>query len=323
MSWVAWRQQRLLLLVVTALVAVVAGVLLFYRLDALSYLDGHGLRRCMLAGGTGCPSAGTSAFDAAYGGYGGMVPFLLLALPLLVGMFAGAPLFAREYEQETHIFALTQSISRNRWWATKLLSSGVPVLVLTLALGLVSAWAMEPFAAISPSRLRVPGFETQGLVVGAYTLLAFAIGASAGLLIRNTLGAMAITIGGYFALIVTVANAARPHYLASKYLLAPVERTENGPFAVGPRGVPAGSWRVRSGFLDRSGHGVVVSGPDSCFEPAHFVGCLKRNGVVSTYAEYHPPSQFWSFQLIESCVVLAIVVVLLGLGAWGLHRRPY
>lgn len=321
MSWVALRQQRLLLLLLTTLVVAIAAVLVFYRINALSFLDENGIHRCMLSGGEGCPTEAVSAFDDAYGGFVSTIPFALLAVPLLVGMFAGAPLFAREFEQDTHIFALTQSISRTRWWATKVALSAVPALLLTLALGALSAWAMQPFTAISPSRLRVPGFETEGTVIGAYTLLAFALGATTGLLVRNTLGAMAITIAGYLAVIVTLANTARPHYLGTRYLQSSVDDLRNGMTSIGPSGVPAGSWQVRSGFLGSDGNPINV--PDACFGTPGLSGCLKRNGVTSTFAEYHPPSQFWSMQLAESGIVLVLAVALIGLGAWVLRKWPY
>src|ERR1700677_4999172 len=48
------------------------------------------------------------------------VSLLLLIAPALAGMFWGAPLVAREYENGTYRLVWTQSSSRARWLAAKL-----------------------------------------------------------------------------------------------------------------------------------------------------------------------------------------------------------
>jgi plasmid stabilization system protein ParE len=43
------------------------------------------------------------------------VAILFVVLPLLVGLFYGAPLVAREIEYGTHRFVWTQGVSRRHW----------------------------------------------------------------------------------------------------------------------------------------------------------------------------------------------------------------
>ena len=48
-----------------------------------------------------------------------LVGILLIFLPLLVGLFYGAPLVAREVEHGTHRLVWTQGISRRHWALVK------------------------------------------------------------------------------------------------------------------------------------------------------------------------------------------------------------
>jgi ABC-2 family transporter len=288
MIWVAWRQQRLLTLISLGLVAVVAIGMAALWIDVSSVLP-----------------ADSNVLSKQYSdaiNYSGM---LMLALPLLLGMFAGAPVFARELEQGTHVFGLTQSIGRTRWWATKLLVAGLPVIIAMTLLGLLNAKALGPLSVVMTSRMQLPMFESQGVVVGAYTALAFAIGTTAGLLVRSTLAAMAITIGGYLAMLIVIPNAARPHYATPVY--SPTG-TVPGP----------GVWRTEIGYLDVRGNAVDFSGGDCGLKSLQ--ECMAEQGVVGQFVRYHPVDRFWSFQFIEAGIFVGVAAVLLGLGAWAVRR---
>jgi len=281
MTWVAWRQQRLLTVVSLGLVAVVAAGMGALWVDASTH---------------------SGRLADRYGGLLGYIPLVMLALPVLLGMFAGAPVFARDVEQGTHVFALTQSIGRTRWWATKLLVAGVPVTIAMTLLGLLNAKALEPVGFLVSNRLQTPMFESQGLVLGVYTAAAFALGATAGLLVRTTLGAMATTLAGYLGLLVLVGNAARPRYAT------PLESTTP----------ELGAWNVGRDYVDARGQHVPFSYSGCATEDVQ--ACLADHGVVGQVLRYHPVSRFWDFQLIESGLVVVVVVALLGVGAWAVRR---
>ncbi|PRY42186.1 ABC transporter permease [Umezawaea tangerina] len=287
MTWVAWRQQRLLTLVSLALVALVGAGMAALWADLSSVLP-----------------ADPAVLDERYGDLLGYVPFVMLAMPVLLGMFAGAPVFAREFEQGTHVFGLTQSIGRTRWWATKLLVAGLPVTVAMALLGLLNAKALGPLSSILTSRLQTPMFESQGYVLGAYTAVAFALGATAGLVVRSTLGAMAITLAGYVGVLAAVANLGRPHYAGTEY---------SASGAVEP-----GAWRVEIGYLDAQGATTTFAG-QKCGETP-IAQCLLDQGVAGRFARYHPVSQFWEFQGAESGIVVLVVGVLVAVSAWAVRR---
>ncbi|GGP54689.1 ABC transporter permease [Saccharothrix coeruleofusca] len=284
MTWVAWRQQRLQVLISLAIITALAAVMVYTGFDARS-LD-------------------ETAVEDKYGMYLGYLQLLLLALPVLLGAFAGGPLFAREIEQGAHVFSLTQSIGRTRWWATKIAVAGLPVVLGMTLLGLVNAWADPALSTLRGARLAIPSFEVQGVAIGAYTALAFTLGATAGLLVRNTLGAMVTAIVGYVPVLIAVGNGLRPHY------------AEPQGGVVDSTMLREKAWRVETSYVDGAGNPVdlrAVCGDDvnRCFE----------EGKVRVHALFHPDDRFWAFQAVEAGVFLALSAALLGLGAWVLHRR--
>lgn len=322
MTWVAYRQQRVQLLASLVLIGVVAAVLVYFRFDALGYLREHGIEGCERVDDGRCGSAAMSAFVSEYHAYASSaIPLVLLCLPVLLGMFAGAPLFAREFERGTQVFALTQSVGRLRWWLTKLVVAGLPVVLAMILLGLVNVWAMEPLRAVVHGRMTTPGLEIQGLVLAGYTALAFALGVTASLVSKNTVVAMAATIGVYLVLLVSVANVARPHYQS------PVERrgTVADAAVIGSRSgrglVPDDAWWVGSRYFDATGAAVTFD-PSSCREADGTIEpCLRRQGVAVVSAQYHPDSHFWPFQLMESGLVLLLGAILIGVSGWVVITR--
>src|SRR5204862_6772101 len=74
----------------------------------------------------------------------------ILGLPALIGVFIGAPLFARELEQGTHVLAFTQSVSRIRWMSSKILVSAGPALAVVAVLQLLVEWWVAAAGKIGP-----------------------------------------------------------------------------------------------------------------------------------------------------------------------------
>lgn len=285
MTWVAWRQQRLQILLSLGIIAGLAALMTFVRFDAQSITDAQ-------------------LVDDRYSTYINYLRLVLLALPVLLGMFAGAPLFGREIEHGTHVFGLTQSIGRTRWWATKILVAGLPVIVGMTLLGLLNAWASVPLQAVMfGGRLVTPTFEIQGLTLGAYTALAFTLSATFGLLARNTLAAMVITVIAYAPVIGVIANALRPAYAT------PVTSTDGD--------MPTGAWIVESSYVDSAGNHVPFS-PAGC--DTTLSECMKAQGVVREVA-FQPDDRFWSFQVIEGGLFVALAALVVGVSAWALHNR--
>jgi len=65
---------------------------------------------------------------------------LVLVTPALIGMFWGAPLVAREFEEGTYRLAWTQSVTRTRWLVVKLAVVGLATAWPAWLLPGCSAW---------------------------------------------------------------------------------------------------------------------------------------------------------------------------------------
>jgi hypothetical protein len=147
-------------------------------------------------------------------------------------------------------------------------------------------------------------FDAIGIVPVAYTLFAVALGATCGVLVRQTLGAMVLVLVLFVGLRVSVAVVARPHYQPA---VTSTATTTGGLEGVQ---VPTGSWVMDLSFDQGDGrHGNVRM----CLPPRS--GCVDRYTVT-----YQPGDRFWRFQLIESGIYLGLTVLLLG-ATWLLVQR--
>ena len=125
----------------------------------------------------------------------------LLAAPVLLALFAGPPVVARELENGTFRYAWTQGIGRVRWTVAKLAFLGSVVTIAALAASQLFTWLFAPFLTQQNLTVLTPAvFETRGVVYAAWTLTAFCLGAFLGTLLRRVLPAMAATLGVYLAL---------------------------------------------------------------------------------------------------------------------------
>jgi hypothetical protein len=294
MIWVTWRQQRVQILATLGIVLVLSAILVYVRSDALSLLPDMQL------------------VSDTYNQFLQYFVLAMLAFPPLLGIFIGAPLFAREVEQGTHIFGLTQSVSRRRWLLTKFGMAGGSLAILMFALGLVAAWALEPIDFVLTGRMAATVFETQGLTLGVYSLLAFAVGATAGLLLRNTLAAMVATLVLYTLLVMTVANEVRPHYATPTHFEGAAGDTSQM--------APLGSKTVAAGYIDANGKEVGFSPLDCNRTMSPIPDCMREKGIVSTYTDVHLPEQFWRFQFTETALFLLLSGGVFAFGL-GMSRR--
>jgi hypothetical protein len=121
MTWVTWRQYRYQGALAAALLAALAVVLLITGLHAAQVWH-SALAGCMKDNGCGNLSLSSP----------GVMTLVVAtsAVPLLPGLFWGAPTVAHELETGTNQFAWTQSITKRRWLAVRaawlLLAAAVP-----------------------------------------------------------------------------------------------------------------------------------------------------------------------------------------------------
>jgi hypothetical protein len=327
--WLSWRQFRVQALVAAVFLAALAAVLGVTGLRLAHFYDSSGIGACTAAGATDCDRLQLDFLDHYHSLR--VIGSLLIGAPAIIGAFWGAPLVARELEGGTHRLVWTQSVTRARWLAVKLVIVGAASVVVAAAFSALFTWWAGPLdrVAASGSRLTPAIFDQRGIVPVGYAAFAFTLGVTAGLLLRRTLPAMATTLVGFTVVRMTIQSGVRPH------LLAPVHVSYPPPIydqANSPLGTNA--WVISSKVVDAAGH-VVATGDPAGFSTntlaaachgspnlpdTFFQQCADRLGLHNL-ATLQPASRYWAFQAWETAIFLALALALVAFCFWWTSRR--
>ncbi|GAA5200936.1 ABC transporter permease [Rugosimonospora acidiphila] len=318
MTWLVWRQHRRAGLVMVIVLAAIAAFLVPTGLQMRH--AAKGFSDCVAKLGHGqvvAPQALNDCHQLSQvfvNRYTPMtyVAILLLFAPVLVGMFWGAPLVAREVEQGTHRFAWTQGVSRRRWTLTKAALVGGFVVLAAVAYALLINWWIQPFTVGNGSRLASGLFDSQGVVPVAYTLFAVALGVFAGSYWRKVLPAMGVTLAGFAVVRLGVALIARPNFGTPEIAKIPVASQAifndfNGNLVL-DRAV-----RLADGTTVMNDAMVSCPGGRARPVPAGGDPLAAACGKPGTYnwLSYQPADRFWPFQYIEAGIFVVLAAVLL------------
>jgi hypothetical protein len=210
MLWVTWRQHRGLLISVLAVFTVAMAAMLVY--GARIHHDYAILRACRPAASPACQGI-ANYFNSTDWHLGNYLQVAVLAAPVLLSMFAGPPVVARDLENSTYRYAWTQGIGRVRWTVAKIAILGAAVTIAAFAVSQLFTWFFAPFLVTEQLTVYTASvFVTHGVCYAAWTLTAFCLGAFLGTLVRRTLAAMAITPVLYGALAALTWFGLRRHY---------------------------------------------------------------------------------------------------------------
>jgi hypothetical protein len=317
MTWLIWRQHRTEVCVLGLLVGVFGVALLVLGTQAHDLFPG-GPARC--AGEAGANEACTASFRRLDEGYG-YVENLLAAfylVPVVIGAFLGAPLLARELEDGTWQLAWTQAVPRMRWLAAKLTALAGVTVMLTAMFTAVLTWFRQPFDAWE-GRFQYDAFDLEGLVPVAYALFAFAVATAAGAILRRSLPAFGVAFGAFLAARMTVALVARPAFATPLTTMEPVPAGGSKP-APGFAG-----WMIERGYADATGRRLSSTEYYELEDAANQAGTnlnqfLHARGIQQ-FGVHHPADRFWTFQLIETAVFIAVAAALIGVVVWRVRRR--
>jgi hypothetical protein len=209
MIWLAWRQQRTETLVVVLVLCIALAVLVPTGLHIASVYDSEGVGAC-LAHPNGTCAVTLDEFTGRWDSLLNLVGWFNLA-PAVIGALLAAPLVL-EFERGTHRLAWTQSVTRRRWLALRLLVIGAGALVSGLLLTALVTWWRTPLDAAGS---RMPdGFDLEGIVPSAYTLFAAALVIAIGVALRRTAAAIGLAVVVFFVVRLALATWARQHYEA-------------------------------------------------------------------------------------------------------------
>ena len=256
-----------------------------------------------------------------------IVPLVLL--PALLGALVGAPLVARELEAGTHRFLWTQGVTRQRWFAY----TAAVAVALTLVAGalyalIAGAW-LDTTNAVTGERFNRL-YDFQGVVPIGAAAFAVAVGIACGVIIRRTVPAMVATLGLFIGVRVFTAVVLRPRFMSATTLDLPFGQDD-------PLG-DAGAWVLSETIFD--GNGVVVGAGGNFIINGETIGelcpnlgangarpapenvdeCLSALGYHTVF-KYHPADRFWTFQLIETGLLLGLACVAITVAALALRRR--
>jgi len=285
MTWVTWRQYRYQGALVAVLFAVLAVVLLLTGLHAAQ------VWHSALAG---CAKSGTCASLVGSNLSLSTPAFVTLvvatsAVPVLPGLFWGAPMVAQELETGTHQFAWTQSITRLRWLAVRTGWLLLGAAVLAGAVSAVVTWWSGPSNALTVDAFQVNRFDITDIVPVGYGIFAMALG----------------TV--YYKL-------TAPFTPTGSYL-------EVSQGILGPNGQPPAAQTASSfGFNGVQVPAVCQQSMSSNPNPQAVLPCLAAHGYRG-YVTYQPASRFWAFQGIETGIFVVLAAALLAVTFWVLQRR--
>ena len=330
MKWLIWRQHRYEILAMLLGAAFIA-IGLVYGADYVPRIRAElGVDTCVPLPTTiaNCAILSTRASDLVQ-------PFRWLVLslffvPAVVGSFIGGPLFARDLERGTHRLAWTQSITRMRWSAAKLLSIlGIGFVAAALIAsvggraGVINGVQTYSFAQSVSLYLAAPAsvvtnpfqnFDFEGPAFVGYVLFAIAIAAFVGTLSRRILVGMFAGLL-LFGVVRLGVYELRPNYeppLAVVYSAAtPTPQAQ----------IPAGAWVVRADYVDIEGRVVPQERVRALLNayrplPPRFdtLAYMADNGALQRVL-YQPTDRYWRFQWTEGLLFFVLTV---GFGAAAL-----
>lgn len=341
MIWLTWRQFRVQAAVGAAAVLLVAvlGVTSRARLDGL--YASSGVAGCARRGV--CAARASSFLNQVNGSVLNHMPLLLgtvlVAVPVLIGMFWGAPVISSELETGSYRLAWSQSVTRSRWLTVKMGLIGLGGLATVAAFSAMVTWSAGPIDQVSMARILPATFSERGLVPVGYAAFGIAFAVAAGTFTRRTIPAMGLTLAA-----LTVAEVAarwiRPHLMppvSALLALAPGDisgigirmlRGGTGVLTVTGTNSTSGGWllttqTVNAAHQPVTGIPLTAAGPlsvQSC-AASRALSCLAyitRRGYRELVT-YQPAGRFWALQWRETAIFLALALALTVFSFWRIR----
>jgi hypothetical protein len=333
MIWLTWRQFRIQAAVVAAMVAAFGLILLVTGPNLAAAYHDSSLAACS----SNCGQAAGN-FLTQVGGYHLaylLGDLLIILLPVVIGLFWGAPLIAREVDSGTFRLAWNQSVTREHWLGVKLGVLGLASMAAAGVLSLILGWWASPIdhAATFQSfggyqdRFFPLVFGTRGIAPLGYAAFAFALGVLVGLMIRRTVPAMGITLAVIAAVQIAFPLLVRPHLITPvRHTTAVTASAIQGIQGTGPgpgrltgvqtatANVP-GAWVISDQTTTASGSTALGAMPSACNGTGDFQTCataIAQKNLKQVVA-YQPANRYWTLQLIETGVYLTVAILL----AWA------
>ncbi|MFJ8165762.1 ABC transporter permease [Streptomyces sp. NPDC096136] len=294
LAWLLARQHRTALVLCVAVTVLASAWMLYRRAVMLDVLDAA--HWPALPGDTIDPVVRKRNAEEL-NSFGNALGFL----PLLFGVFLGAPLISTDREQGTARLVTTQSVTRGRWLRWKLCFALALTALTTGILSLLYGWwwrSAGPLAAFD--WLNGGLFGSSGPVLVATALFTTSLGIAIGALLRRAVPAMTLTfvVSGValFAGDVLKDGLATPRRIVTPLGGPPPQRMWEY--------VQVDQWvGTASGRLYGWSTCVHDAAPDSC---------RAARGIVNTVWEYFGDDQMAGMQWTAAGILLGLAAVLVG-----------
>jgi ABC-type transport system involved in multi-copper enzyme maturation permease subunit len=321
LCWVAWRQHRTALLATLAVLAVGAVAPIYYGLAMHRDFTSLNLAGCVPGADSepGSVSRAARACNAELadfqsdGNRVNQLMALLLPLPVIFGLFIGAPLLAREYESGTYRFTFTQGAGRTRWLVTKICLLTVLTIASTAGFTSLVMWWYAPLVPLDGRIGQTSIQEIYGAVFVARAVFALALGILAGAVLRRVVPAIGATLVAWTAVVIASITAVRPHLL-SPLTVIDMPGTPSGWIIsdvwTSPTREVLNSSQVADDLYSAAAAGHKLDGAQYLFQ----------HGYVHTVI-YQPASRFWALQSIEAGGLIILSTAMLLAAVWLVRRR--
>ncbi|GGX69792.1 ABC transporter [Streptomyces fructofermentans] len=298
--WLTWRQHRAAYWTILAGAAFSVLWMTIQRADLIDFLTIHGWPGELSADWV----QGAGTYSAMFNKVGLGLGFI----PLVLGVFLGAPLLAGDLESGTAKLVTSQTVSPNKWLAAKLGISTVVVVVCMTAISLVFGWWWAPVKDENNILDWTAGaaFDNTGLVPVALTLFTVVGGVAIGMVLRRTLLAMVVTF--VFGVVVQVVWAMNRLNLGQVVTRTTDKGVDGSSF---PK-VPSGSLQLDQSYVTGAGDTL---GTSTCVHAASKEAravCLEKADIVGWSVDYLPMSQMSGMQWLGSSILLGMTAAVAG-----------
>lgn len=316
--WLTWRQHRWPIVISAAVTAILAVfmALTAARLGSMAADCAAHTVRCGREKTESVPSHATYLMNSA------------VFLPVLVAVFWGVPLLAREFEQRTLPLAWSQDVGRQKW----LFGKTAVMVVLVGAMGAILAGesvhlAHQYHAYTGESLFEGTQFQAGGWLPLTLALAWLAVGIAAGAATRRVLAAVAVVAALWITRMVLMVQA-RQHFMTPL--------TSIHPFSDSGRDSSATTRATAISFPDDmsldggsppflDAHGGVHTARQVmdgwCSDPRSDIEeCLKNHHIVGTLSKFQPAHRMGTFHLIENGINLGLFVAALIVAWWCVKR---
>ncbi|MFE7954097.1 MULTISPECIES: transporter [unclassified Streptomyces] len=311
--WLAWRQQRTAVVAGVAVLLAVAALAAYSRAGMLDDLRSGLFDRCE-PGPLYCtgPDGRILFLDIDPLRYLGA---LNIALPVLIGVFWGAPLLGRDRELGTHRTVLAQGVSRAQWFTSRFALAAVSAAALSGLTAWLFTWWWRPAEDRSYGLFwyETSALSGSGPRVVAAALFGLAAGTLLGLLCRRVLAAMGWTllVTGAVTLLLELLHKTRA-------LVAPHTYTSAGS---APKPEMGDKWSTgHYGLITAGGQRSDV---DVCPFPSgsELRQCMAQHHFVARFYEANPAGDYWAFQWTDTALLGGLAVLLTLATVLLLRRR--